>query len=188
MRQCNKQGFTFIELVIVVSIIGILAAIAVPNFLHAQIRARVAGAEAELHLLSLALESYFDDNGFYPGNLFQPEDSQMYNTQLESISLMVLSTPVPYLSRIPGDPFLPNARSSRYSYVLMSESSKPVDMTTMGRSGWGHYVLACWGPDKFLSSDYIINPITFDSPSAFLEYAPTNGITSTGDIILIGPQ
>ena len=60
------KGFTLIELLIVVAIIGILAAIAVPNFLNAQIRAKIANTEADHRSLATAIESYRLDNNMYP--------------------------------------------------------------------------------------------------------------------------
>lgn len=60
------RGFTLIELLIVVAIIAILAAIAVPNFLNAQVRAKVARAENDMRTLAVGLESYFVDNNLYP--------------------------------------------------------------------------------------------------------------------------
>ena len=63
--SCTK-AFTLIELLIVVAIIAILAAIAVPNFLEAQTRSKVSRAKADLRTLALALESYAVDNNTYP--------------------------------------------------------------------------------------------------------------------------
>ncbi|MGC9329227.1 MAG: type II secretion system protein, partial [Candidatus Hinthialibacter sp.] len=62
-----KKGFTLIELLIVVAIIGILAAIAVPNFLNAQVRAKVSRVYSDLRSLGNAIEMYALDHTNYPG-------------------------------------------------------------------------------------------------------------------------
>ncbi len=54
----NQKGFTLIELMIVVAIIGILAAIAIPNFLNYQLKSKTAEAKTNLGGVKTALESY----------------------------------------------------------------------------------------------------------------------------------
>jgi len=61
----SEKGFTLIELMIVVAIIGILAAIAIPQFAKYREKAYDAGAKADLSHLATSLESYFLDNGTY---------------------------------------------------------------------------------------------------------------------------
>ncbi|MBK7496395.1 MAG: prepilin-type N-terminal cleavage/methylation domain-containing protein [Candidatus Omnitrophica bacterium] len=65
MKKNQKYGFTLIELLIVIAIILILIAIALPNFLEAQIRAKVAAAKGTLKSVQVALESYGLDNKPY---------------------------------------------------------------------------------------------------------------------------
>jgi type IV pilus assembly protein PilA len=61
----RKGGFTLIELMIVVAIIGILAAIAIPNFLRFQLRAKTSEGKTNLAAIRTAEESYFSEYGDY---------------------------------------------------------------------------------------------------------------------------
>jgi len=66
----SKKGFTLIELMIVVAIIGILAAIAIPNFLRFQAKSKQSEAKTNLGGIFTAQISYFGEHNYY-GNFQQ---------------------------------------------------------------------------------------------------------------------
>ncbi len=69
MKLKNKQsGFTLIEIMVVVVILGILSALIVPNVISRPDEARVTAARAEIQQIGNALELYRLDNGFYPSS------------------------------------------------------------------------------------------------------------------------
>jgi len=64
-----QAGFTLIELIIVVAIIGILAVIAVPMLRDAPLRAREAALKTNLHVMRESIDQYFADKAHYPASL-----------------------------------------------------------------------------------------------------------------------
>ena len=65
----TKSGFTLIEILLVVVIIGILAAVAIPRLGGRVKQAQIAAANADVHAIGMALRVYEVDNGVYPSSL-----------------------------------------------------------------------------------------------------------------------
>ncbi|MEQ8819619.1 MAG: prepilin-type N-terminal cleavage/methylation domain-containing protein, partial [Sumerlaeia bacterium] len=117
MTRRGPRAFTLIELLITVAIIAILAAIAVPNFLEAQTRAKVSRVKNDLRTLATSIEAYTVDNNR------PPYDGEPGTDHYGWASIFAqVTTPVAYLTTIPTDVFqddgLPDAaRPGQSNYV-----------------------------------------------------------------------
>src|SRR5215475_11101527 len=115
----NQRGFTLIELMIVVAIIGILTAIAFPLYANIQARARVAKAQADARTLGSAVVTYSAHVGTFPAAL----DNLTSATVVNGVSAG------PFINPIPTPPFGWNAA---YSYATLAGGTFLVSATGDG--------------------------------------------------------
>ena len=196
-----RRAFTLIELLIVVAIIAILAAIAVPNFLEAQTRAKVSRAKSDLRTITTALEAYVVDTNRYP-----PNDGRFNVVPVE------LSTPTAYLSQAGlVDPFSDKERhpvygeaARYYTYQFLVYSSEVASHVIAGKNPpteaidgplfnqraitrYGRWKLMSNGPDRVYSEPGIpAGPWNINAGvllGADIPYDASNGTVSFGNII-----
>lgn len=113
LPRFSAKAFTLIELLIVVAIIAILAAIAVPNFLEAQTRAKISRVKNDMRTIAIALESYHVDSNQYPfkngpiapGLINIGSILGSWVPQAKSNLEASVTTPISYLSSVPADVF-----------------------------------------------------------------------------------
>jgi general secretion pathway protein G len=98
----HQQGFTLIEIMVVVVIISILAALIVPKIMERPDQARIVKAQSDIRVIETTLKLYKLDNYFYPST----------DQGLESLVVRPSDDPEPkrwkdggYLDRLPGDPW-----------------------------------------------------------------------------------
>jgi general secretion pathway protein G len=68
LQSRTQRGFTLVELMVVVAIVALLAAIIIPNYVHARAQAAVSQSEANLEEIATALELYYTDHEAYPAS------------------------------------------------------------------------------------------------------------------------
>lgn len=179
------RGFTLIELLIVIAIIAILALIAVPNFLEAQTRAKVARTRSDLRTLVTGVEHYHMDHGAYPPHRTANDEEIGYPDRY-----VFLTSPVSYLTSIPG-------RDVFYKYDIDGQggSMEWISWTNFASFREGHalrgavqthrWMLRSRGPDgdnepNDVRNGFMLGGLT-EGPSML--YDPTNGTVSRGDIL-----
>lgn len=170
-----NRAFTLIELLIVVAIIAILAAIAVPNFLEAQTRAKVSRSANDLRTQSLAMEAYFIDHNSYTRDSDSSLDSKDTgkdtafnpanpNWGKVANGALQLTTPIAYMSSLLSDPFV-------------------VDIQVDGAGAQGYRI----GSGSWSYADTSLNPDSKDGQGSAAVFA-ANGRVATYVLIGVGPD
>ncbi len=207
-----KRAFTLIELLIVVAIIAILAAIAVPNFLEAQTRSKVARVKADMRTLATAIESYHVDNNRPP---IAGQWASIHNTF--NARLQGLTTPIAYVTSLPVDVFFKEGNvfpitpgeQPTYEYEDFSTAipglqypglpsynlfqNRRAYTAYFGNQGEVNWSMNSAGPDR--QNDF--QDPTLSKPVQLIDallqgtlrtYDPTNGTVSKGDIARTNAQ
>jgi prepilin-type N-terminal cleavage/methylation domain-containing protein len=209
------KGFTLIELLIVAAIVAILAAIAVPNLLEAQTRAKVSRVKADMRSLSVGMEAYAVDNNKYPipstatGEMMLDPRTAVTDSVFETKTPLLLTTPVAYLSSLPIDPFIVQRRTAEARYYHCATEDFFDMRQQFGSSvNWAlywfiffqetlgdtapepmEYWFQSFGPDFDHDANVPHVSASF-GPHVHGNgaiYDPTNGTVSSGDIHFLGP-
>jgi general secretion pathway protein G len=113
----GRHAFTLIELLLVVAILGILAAIVVPKFAGRTEDARKAAAVAQITVFKNALNTFEIDNGYYPKSLVdliqQPRDAKKWRPYLDTDAIPGDPWGNPYVYTCPG-------KHNSYSFDIQS--------------------------------------------------------------------
>lgn len=123
----NEQGFTLIEIMVVVVILGVLAAIIVPRFLSRPDEAKVTKARVDIKGLEEALGLFKLDNGFYPTT------EQGLKALVSKPETGRIPTKFPdggYLKRLPVDPW-----DNPYLYLAPGQQKRDFDLISYGADG-----------------------------------------------------
>jgi prepilin-type N-terminal cleavage/methylation domain-containing protein len=189
----KKWSFTLIELLIVVSIIGILAEIAIPNCMNAVLKAKIASTYVRMKNTHSAIHGYMIDHQMSP--------PPIAGTVGSKVAFSALTTPVNYL----GSLDVCEDVLRQYDYYIRPDNSaekvtkktyfiyEPMTAHPLSRSQSAivkthdigiSYLLISTGPDGYNQNIFPLLFLTFKSPKILnYLYSSTNGLRSYGDIV-----
>jgi type IV pilus assembly protein PilE len=137
----TKRGFTLMELMIVVVIVGILMAIAMPSYTDYVIRGKIPDATTNLSTKRTQLEQYFQDNRTYVGAPACTADTT--TSQHFNFSCSVAPTATVFTLQAAG-----KAGMAAFVYTLDQNGTKTSTIDATAATGWEAASASCWITNK----------------------------------------
>lgn len=139
----KAQGFTLIELMIVVAVIGVLAAIAIPNYTEYIQRSKVAEALSGLSLIATKLEQHYQDNRAYPATCPAAGTAAVaaLPPNTNNFTFACVGDATSFTATATGV-----GTMTGFTYTINQANAKST--TTTAATGWGAATTACWVKSK----------------------------------------
>lgn len=129
------RGFTLIELMIVVAVIAVLAAVALPSYQEYILRSRLVEGTNELSAMRARMEQYFQDNRTYAATGgFTPACLTPQTAGTFTVSCLAAPTATTYTITAAG-----SSQTAAFTYTIDQQGVR-----TTPSSSWGHTSAACW--------------------------------------------
>ncbi len=170
------KAFTLIELLIVVAIIGILAAIAIPNFRNAQIRAKVSRSVANEKSLYDAMMMYALDNNAIPKH----EDTPWQHNRF--------TTPIAYVNSPVRDIFQENNHTQAGKDTIFYWNGLHHNEPWGLLGGYLSNQRGSYWLEESKKNAFLIRGVGPDLHQSDVNYEPSNGVSSEGDINKLFPK
>lgn len=133
----SGRGFSLIELVVVIGIIGLLAAIAIPNYNNYVIKGKLAEAFTQLTELQNRQEQYYQDNRSYKNNMTAAAGQYFSSSCTTTTGQEFTCTATPSASTGIG-----------FKYTVTEAGTKATGATSPAVAGWAVPGSSCWARDK----------------------------------------
>jgi type IV pilus assembly protein PilE len=137
MNTHNESGFSLVELMIVIAIIGILTAIALPNYNDYITRGKVTEATSKISELGVRMEQYFQDNRTYVGAPACNNSAQ--GTKFFTFSCSAAATATTFTLQAVG-----TASMAGFTYTLDQNGTKGSTIAAPARANWLGNSATCW--------------------------------------------
>lgn len=200
-RPCGEaerslRAFTLLELLVVVAILGILSATALPVVRDALVRAGIAATQSDLRVVATGIEAFAADRGRYPHGSDQPPIDFLTNYDAQVALEPLLGTYLPDNPSLLCDRFTRRTASAIDESIALEGSGLP-ELFGYGYFDYAHFMvpprrpltaygLVSFGPDG-KDSGLGLRPLPgIGSLMRGAAYAPSNGLRSGGDLGVFG--